>query len=60
MPAQLVITDVTRMSGSRVCIAGVDNQNRSVRPLFKHHGIEESWLCDGEQVIIKPFAQVGF
>lgn len=60
MPAQLVITDVTRMSGSRVCIAGVDKKKRNIRPVFKYHGIEESWLYDGDQAIIKPFAKVGF
>jgi len=60
MPTQLVITDVTRMGGTRVCVAGVSRKNKNIRPIFRVGGIEETWLYDGDQIIIRPFAQVSF
>lgn len=53
----LTITDVTRMGGKRVCVAGVDEFNKSIRPII-NNGITEGWLCSNGLPIIRPFAKV--
>jgi len=55
----LTITDLTRMSGNRVCIAGVTNDYRTIRPEFEHSVITEDWLFDqAGNIVIRPFARV--
>jgi hypothetical protein len=44
MMAKMVITDLTRMYGGRVCIAGYDSQRRAIRPVLPPPGIPESSL----------------
>jgi len=58
MNVTLTITDLTRMSGDRVCIAGITPSGHNLRPEFEYDGIQESWLVDNNQAIIKPFAKV--
>lgn len=58
MISRLVITDLTRMHGGRVCIAGYDSDHRCIRPTLPPPGIPESILYKGSQVIIYPFAQI--
>jgi hypothetical protein len=62
MKSGIIITDVTRMSGQRVCIAGVDEKGRAYRPVFAgtNNPILESWLYDGKRPAIYPFARVEF
>lgn len=59
METILTITDLTRMSGSRVCVAGINQEGRCIR-LQLANGIMEDWLYEHGQVIIRPFAQVRF
>lgn len=55
----LIITDLTRMSNDRVCIAGVTSDYRTIRPEFNHSVITEEWLYDqAGNIVIKPFARV--
>jgi hypothetical protein len=55
----LVITDLTRMSGDRVCIAGITVDGQTIRPEFNHDIINEGWLFDTEgKVVIRPFARI--
>jgi len=58
MLTPLIITDVTRMGGTRVCIAGVTEDGRSIRPTLPFPGIQEDWLYENEQCVIRPYARV--
>ncbi len=61
MRKSIVITDVTRMYGSNVCIAGYTGYPSSlecVRPMFRSGSISEDWLHDSGKAIIQPFAEV--
>ncbi|MHB1357860.1 MAG: dual OB domain-containing protein [Anaerolineae bacterium] len=59
METILTITDLTRMSGQRVCVAGVNSDGRSIR-LQLASGIMEAWLFEEGRVVIHPFTQVRF
>jgi hypothetical protein len=56
-----VITDVTRMAGLRVCVAGYTRKGGQpescVRPLFRYGDITEQWLFS-RIGIIRPFSVV--
>lgn len=54
----ITITDVTRMSGTRVCLAGVTDAGVSIRPEFEHVNINEDWLYQANVPIIKPFSRI--
>lgn len=56
----LLITDVTRMWGDRVCVAGIDSDGNSIRPIFVEGHITENWLYTDNQVLIYPFSWVAF
>lgn len=56
----LLITDVTRMWGNRVCVAGIDSDGNSIRPILMDRHITEDWLYTDGQVIIYPFSWVSF
>jgi hypothetical protein len=58
MQTSLIITDLTRMSGDRVCVAGVTPNGRNIRPEFEQGVITEDWLYDDEEVVVRPFAKV--
>lgn len=61
MKNRVVITDLSRMEGDRVCIFGIDEERRPIRPVISYRGIRESDLFDEEgNQIIKPFAEVEF
>jgi hypothetical protein len=61
MKKQLVITDLTRMQGDRVCIFGVDEHGNGIRPDIPPTGIREKYLLDKRgRRIIKPFAVIDF
>jgi len=56
---RLLITDVTRMKGDGVCVASLDEQGRSVRPIpaaGTNHRRAQLLLPDGE--VVKPGALV--
>jgi hypothetical protein len=61
MRKQLVITDLTRMRGDRVCIFGIDDDGNGIRPDIPPTGIREDYLLDKRgRCIIRPFAVIEF
>lgn len=58
METTLTITDVTRMSAPRVCVAGITDDGRSIRPVLPFPGIQEDWLYEGDYATVRPFARV--
>jgi hypothetical protein len=62
MRRSIVITDLTRMQGERVCVAGylVDGEdaNSCVRPEFRYGTLTEPWLSVRGSVVVRPFAVV--
>ena len=63
MGRRVVITDVTRMAGERVCVAGYTRKGGQpefcVRPLFRYGDLTEQWLY-ARSGVIRPFAVVEF
>src|SRR6266508_368642 len=61
MRRRVVITDVTRMGGTRVCVAGYTRKAGQaefcVRPLFRYGDLTEQWLYP-RSGIIRAFAVV--
>jgi len=60
MKAMLTITDLTRMQGDRVCVAGYLPDNTCVRPIFAKGGLTEEWLHVRGKVATRPFAVIEF
>jgi len=61
MKKEIIITDLSRMHGDRVCIFGIDEEGKPIRPVIPFSSIEESYLFDEKgQQIIKPFAKIEF
>lgn len=57
---KIIITDVTRMGGKRVCVAGINKDLKSIRPVT-YPGVEEKHLFDSKnKLIIFPGAVVNF
>ena len=56
----LTITDLTRMSGDRVCIAGYTPDGACVRPELPYGFFTEPWLIQDSKGIVRPFAKVEF
>ncbi len=55
---RLIITDVTAMHGTRVCIAGISTSGRCLRPVLPHPGVLRTHLFYENEVIIFPRAEV--
>jgi len=51
---EIIITDLTKMSGNKVCIAGITHKNVTIRPNMPAPGILEKHLYQNGQVIIRP------
>jgi len=61
MKKRLVITDLSRMRGDRICIFGIDENGNAIRPDIPPSGIREIYLLDKSgQRIIRPFAVIEF
>ncbi len=58
MRTLMTVTDLTRMSGNQICLAGCLPDGRWIRPLFKVGHPEEPWLYQGRGAAIRPFAAV--
>jgi hypothetical protein len=56
----LVITDLTRMGGDRICLAGYTKDGRCIRPELPHGHFTESWLYRGSVAVVRPFAAIEF
>lgn len=55
MKTRLLITDVTRMGGDRVCVAAINQHRQSIRPVLPY-GISESWLYCQPPAVVRPFS----
>lgn len=61
MKKRIIITDLSRMGGGRVCIFGIDADGTPMRPEISRSGIQESYLLNEKgQFIAKPFAEIEF
>src|SRR5688572_7071328 len=61
MRTPLLVTDLTRMQGERVCLAGYRLDvapPRCVRPLFANADLNEQWLFYGDELLVRPGATV--
>ena len=58
----LVITDLTKMQGDRVCIAGIDQSGKCIRPVLGSGGggVPRSCLYVGDRLAIRPRAKIKF
>jgi len=56
--APVTITDLTRMQGDHICVAGYLRDGTCIRPLFQWKPLTESWVWLKESVVIRPFAEV--
>ncbi len=59
MKVPLTISDLTRMQGDHVCIAGYTPERRCIRPTY-YPGLNESWLYQDGSLAIRPFATIEF
>ena len=60
MKTPVIITDLTRMQGERICVAGYLRDDTCIRPVFRIGGPVEEWLRANGRVIVRPFAVVEF
>jgi hypothetical protein len=59
MKLSLIITDLTKMKGNRICIAGYQENLKCIRPVIAG-GLDKHWLRENQQFAIHPFAIVEF
>jgi hypothetical protein len=57
MLSELIITDITRMGGNFICVAGIDPNGKTIRPLYKDKRIDQDWCCV-EGCEIRPFTRI--
>jgi hypothetical protein len=53
---QMIVTDVTRMDGDRVCVGGYLEDGTAVRPVAGRVGPNEQWLRSARDGRVAPFA----
>ena len=58
MEQKILITDLTAMGGDRVCIAGIDREWNTIRPVFTRSSPTRRHLQRNGQVVIRPRAVV--
>jgi hypothetical protein len=58
MKQRIVVTDVTRMYGDRVCVAGYLEDGSPIRPVCGHYGPTEAWLRPDSEALVAPFTLV--
>jgi hypothetical protein len=56
--AAVTITDLTRMQGDHICVAGYLRDGTCIRPRFPHKPLTESWVWQKNRVVIRPFWEV--
>lgn len=54
----MIVTDVTRMEGTRVCVGGYLEDGGAVRPVVARSGPDEAWLQRTNGEPVAPFALV--
>ncbi|MCD6029195.1 MAG: hypothetical protein K0S78_1369 [Thermomicrobiales bacterium] len=55
---QMVVTDITRMEGDRVCVGGYLEDGTAVRPVAGRAGPNERWLRSARGAPVAPFSVV--
>lgn len=60
MKKTIVITDLTIMAGDRVCIVGIDQDSRCIRPVLPPPGVLRQNLYVDDKLAIRPRARVRF
>ena len=55
---QLIVTDITRMEGDRVCVGGYLEDGSPVRPVAGRAGPNEQWLRTSHDSRVAPFAVI--
>lgn len=55
---EIVLTDVTRMREDRICIAGVDDKGRCIRPVVPDSNLWEGFLTCFPDRRIRPFTRL--
>jgi hypothetical protein len=55
---ELTLTDVTRMHEGRICIAGLDDNGRCVRPVVPKGNLWEEFLTSIRGSTIRPFSRL--
>ncbi len=58
MKASVVITDLTQMRGTRVCLAGYLADGTCVRPEPQDGELTQDWLYSDRRLVVRPFAVV--
>jgi len=54
----MIVTDVTRMDGTRVCVGGYLEDGSAVRPMVGRSGPDEAWLQRAQGGPVSPFSVV--
>jgi hypothetical protein len=52
----MVVLDVTRMSGEKVCVGGYLEEGDPIRPVGFFHGLDQSWLQPSPENTVVPFS----
>jgi hypothetical protein len=55
---QMIVTDITRMEGERVCVGGYLDDGAAVRPVAGRMGPDERWLATARAMPVTPFSVV--
>lgn len=55
---QMIVTDITRMEGNRVCVGGYLEDGSAVRPVAGRAGPDERWLQSARGGSVEPFSVV--
>lgn len=55
---QMIVTDITRMEGQRVCVGGALDDGTAVRPIVERGGPDEGWLRSARGAPVAPFSVV--
>lgn len=59
MYAPVTITDLTRMQGDHICVAGYLRDGTCIRPIFPRRiPLTKDWVWTRNKVVIRPFAEV--
>jgi hypothetical protein len=58
MRTPVTITDLTRMQGDHICVAGYLRDGTCIRPQFQWKPLTEGWVWLKGSVVIRPFAEV--
>ncbi|MGH2615376.1 MAG: dual OB domain-containing protein [Thermomicrobiales bacterium] len=53
---QMIVTDITRMEGDRVCVGGYLDDGTAIRPVAGRTGPDERWLRSARDAPVVPFA----